>query len=1164
MKKGFFLGAALSATTLCGELPANVMFFMKPEVTLPLSTDEFKIDGRIDDIGKMALSGAFLSFGVNPVPDDRVKVFMACRQNGIYIGVRVAVDGGAAPRAVSTERDEGSLWTRDDAIEIQGTFNGADYNFIGNFAGVKGDRKDGKAAWNDDNWQFAASCNGEVWECEFLLPAATFGLKQFSPGDSIQMDVFNNNRSNLQSGLAFRAGRWHFPRTYWPQFNIGAPGSIYPRLAEIGELGNKRIGLKLEVVNPSAVPAKVKVWAAFYKALPDKEENYFSQISGLYNDKEVALKPGATQNELIHHVLKPLLRDNYVLTELIDKEEEIAPGAAYSVEIRKPAMPGYYLAAYQITDASGKILAAMVQPVIRSAPLTSRLDYYYTTGKRVVANVKMPMSSPPDRIVCRILDQEKVITESAVKGGNVGETLSVPLSTASMRPGKYVLSVEGFRNNNLENSFRQEFEKPADPDWLNSNAGKEDFVPYPWNPVQATADSAIVWGREISWNDTVFPASIISQGIELLAAPLALEGVAGGEKIIWNKHNVFLTAKTDSYALYTLNAEAAALRLNATVRIEYDGMVRFDLKISGGGKVKLEQLNFDVPIRAEVAKYFKRDENLGLQSRNLVPREWEKKYPDWALLGGKSWTMPFTPALVLRNEHVGLEWFAEWDKDWNNTREDTKIEIRSGEDREILRIRLVDKALELTGELSYTFGLMPWPVRPWPEKRAHVSQYLKSMDHREIEDLKRVPFESSWLYDQDLHRFLGKDEEAIRSNIAQAKQAGMDVLWVFHWNHYRDPAGKFYHPCEHMELFNEHMRKRVERLGSLAKEAQVKIMGHVGYGVAPTNHDFKYYSHELASHPIDNKGAWGYKYSPAGCMRDLYSHRAREFASKYNWNGIQLDGTYMLRYDECEHTGVGVRDINGKLKGRFPIFAYRELAERLYKIYNGKPGFPTPDGRGFVYVHTDGYACGPVVSFCDAIHAGEEPQSMNAKHLDQLDFKREWTRYPTRALGLPFEWLPKMGSAPVGNAGRIATALQLGMSMPAYRVLDGLKANDYRKTSYPVDRLWAAFEWAGAGKDNFVRADESQELVSVSSPKVMTALYYSKNRVLLALTNLNRENVEIQVAPDCAKLGLKGDALNVVDAITGEKITNKDARFNLNINADSYRLVKIYSTEKQP
>lgn len=1163
-KSVFFLCAVLGVTALCGKLPENSMFFMKPEMTIPLSSVDYKIDGKIDD-GEMnasAMTGAFLSYGgINPVPDNRAKVFMACRQDYIYIGVKIAIHDGITPRVVSTTRDEGSLWTRDDAIEIQGTINGVDYNFIGNFAGVKGDRKNGLTAWNDENWQFASSWTDTHWECEFLLSPKTFGLEKFSQGDSFQLDVFNNNRSHLQSGLAFRAGRWHFPRTYWPQFNIGAPGSLFQRSAEIGELGEKRIGIKLELANPGSAPAKAKIWAAFYKALPDKEENYFSQISGLYNDKEVALKPGATQNELIHHVLKPLLRDNYVLTEVIDREEDIAPGATLPLEIRKPALPGHYLAAYQISDACGRVIAAWVLPVIRNAPLAARLDYYYTTGKCVVANIKMPLSSPPERVVCRILDQGRTVTEVAVPGGKPGETLSLPLSTAEMKPGKYVLMVEGLKNGVQENSFTLEFEKPQDPDWLNSSAGKGDFVPRPWTPVRAETGRVAVWGREFVWNNTLFPVSIQSQGEELLAAPLTLEAVADGKKVIWADQRASLVSHDDSHALYSLAAEAGNLRLSGTVRIEYDGMARFDLKLEGGGKVRLEALSFDVPVRAEVAKYFKRDENLGLQSRNMVSGEWEKKFPDWALLGGKSWTMPFTPALVLRNDRTGLEWFAESDRDWSNVSEEAKIGIVSGNGRETLRIRLVDKPLELSSPLSYTFGLMPWPVRPWPEKRGHVSQYLERMGAKDYEIFRREPLSATWLYDHDIHRFLGRDEDAIRANIVRGKQLGMDVLWVFHWNHYRDPDGKFFHPCEHMELFNDHMRKRAERLGFLAKEENIKIIGHVGYGVAPTNHDFKYHSHELASHPIDNKGAWGYKYSPAGCMRDLYSHRAREFAEKYNWSGIQLDGTYMLRYDECEHTGAGWRDAAGRLRGRFPVFAFRELAQRIYKVYHGEVKLPTVDGEGFVYVHTDGYACGAVVSFSDAIHAGEEPHSMNVKHLDKLDFKREWTRYPTQTLGLPFDWLPKIGSAPVGNAGRIATALQLGMGMPAYQVLDGAKSHNYQKMSYPVDRLWSAMDWVGADNQNFIRADKSHDYIKVSDPKIMASLYVGKNGILLALTNLKREKIEVELSPVHEKLGLNPERMNASDAITGEKLSNSGGKLRLKVDGDSYRLLKLFSVE---
>ena len=68
-------------------------------------------------------------------------------------------------------------------------------------------------------------------------------------------------------------------------------------------------------------------------------------------------------------------------------------------------------------------------------------------------------------------------------------------------------------------------------------SGSCSRVPRPWLPVEASDEqqhvSVSVWGREYRQEARCLPTRWMTQGVNVLAAPVRLSGEANGEPIVW-------------------------------------------------------------------------------------------------------------------------------------------------------------------------------------------------------------------------------------------------------------------------------------------------------------------------------------------------------------------------------------------------------------------------------------------------------------------------------------------------------------------------------------------------------------------------------------------------------------------------------------------------------
>jgi len=1148
--------AGLSSAAMAGDLPQGLNFFRQAEIRVPFSALEFAADGHVSELerGACAVARQFVTYEPNARGDDRTAVYLAHTGNHFYVGFSVKLPEGKTPSAKATKRDDSLLWKKDDAIEVMVAVNGKTFDFIGNAAGVCGDylHQPNDGAWSHEAWTYAARKTEGGWEGEFLFGADVFGLPTFTPEIDCQLDVVNNAKTLYLAGLAYRGGAWQANSKFYPRIRFGAPGQAYRSAQEIGTLENRRLGLESTLANPGQQTARVEAWAALYRAKEGKDVSYFQEISGLYDTSGIAVLPGATDEELIRHVMGQALED-YVEAGALKKTLEIAAGGTETVDLWKPSSPGTYLVAELFRDADGgQVIAGDIFPFSLGAALKTSVDYYYLTARKIEAFTLAP--SDPSitklRYIITNLRSGRQVAERTVDSVASGRQVRTSFSTADWPAGQYRLDVESAgAGEQAADRYSVPFEKPETPEWFQSNAGKLIQLPPPWPPVKASEDAVEVYGRRYQWANGPFMERIVSQGRDLLASPIRLPVMVDGKDCQWSESRPALKERDEAKAVYQTETSAGPVDLRATATVEFDGMCRFDLTLSAQSPATVDQLFLEIPLRRETATLFSRAQ-LGLMPATEVPKEWDERYAEGGKTPEKGLTFPFTPSVALRNDRVGLEWFAEWDWGWSNNSQTDLLEIAPQGETTLLRARFIDRPVRLDKPRTLTFGLQAWPVKPWPDKERNVSNYLTTV---KMENDAPPPF----------HVSLGETKEAFAQNLTKAKNLGMDVLLFFHWNSYRSADGSIVHPPEYPALLAPEVEERVRIAGEVTQEAGVPVTGHCGFGLPPTAPVFEHYGKEMAVHPIINKGIWGYKFTAYSPLPDAWVYGFKKLGEECHWSGVQLDGAYAVHYNEAEETGCAVRDENGKLRGRYPLFAYRDFARRLYNVYHGEVQFPGT-GQGFVYCHAGGHLMGPIHGFCDAIHSGEDTTTMLAKHLQEIDLGRERALYASGAFGVPRDLLSKTPKAPVGPQGRIAFAIQLGMNMMHERILNWVGKESYRRNSYPVHRLWAARQWVGARPDNYVWHDESRQYLTMDLENMCASFHLQPGkRMLLGISNWEEGDRTVEIRLNAGALGFEGKPLAAEDAITDRPVAVQAGELSLLVNGDGYRLIKIHVDEKQ-
>jgi len=151
--------------------------------------------------------------------------------------------------------------------------------------------------------------------------------------------------------------------------------------------------------------------------------------------------------------------------------------------------------------------------------------------------------------------------------------------------------------------------------WLDSTIALDDEVVAPYTPVTREGSTIGVLGRTVTLDALGFPRSIRSRfaiemtrlgetARELLAAPVALvvEG-RDGRRWPWRAGDVRFTTEAPGVVAWESGARTGPLTLTTRARMEFDGMVTFEVRLAAREAADLGDVRLEIPMAAPVARF---------------------------------------------------------------------------------------------------------------------------------------------------------------------------------------------------------------------------------------------------------------------------------------------------------------------------------------------------------------------------------------------------------------------------------------------------------------------------------------------------------------------------------------------------------------------------------
>lgn len=660
-------------------------------------------------------------------------------------------------------------------------------------------------------------------------------------------------------------------------------------------------------------------------------------------------------------------------------------------------------------------------------------------------------------------------------------------------------------------------------------------VPSPWTPIRAvkTGEEVVVdvQGRTYRFgNHASMPTKIQTAGKDILAGPIRLVGRIYGKDIEWKSPYVALLQHDEAHAVLSGTLETEGVILSVSTKIEYDGVVRFDVAITpylsnfrkGAEQAAgLERLWVDIPLKPEYASlytYWPLDTG-GVVS-TMAP-------VNSGAVSEAGMAFPFKPFIWLGWEEGGLSWFAESDKGWQPADHLRAVEVIRQKDQTILRLHLLDsQPLAWQGNadswykpnapVTISFGLQATPVKPMAadllaNRIVHL-HYYEPLDHVRIEELLYDPKSKATVLDQvaasganvvvlheawnDIQNYWVNDQaEAVKATVKACHARGLKMLVYFGY--------------EVSTLVPEwaDMHERI-----LIKNSDGRFRG--GWQRQPPQRDYM----------VCYKSDWQEKWlNGIAWMMD-----------EYGIDGVYLDGTTMPSPCANASHGCGYRKADGSVQETYPIFAVRTLMERLHAIVKSRSGVIT--------AHQSSCCLTPTLQYCDTYWDGEHIGGA-FKHGDDGKFPLEVFRaeFMGHNFGIPAEFLSHSPSS------LAFTLLHDVPIRPGKGVL--LDA---------MTSVWKAFKKFGTSGATWHPYWRNEDLVVSDNPNVYVSAYVRGKRLMLVVSNLSKDTrieANLSLKPKGAKSA--GGYSAAHDAVTGKVLPLKSNRLQVNCEAMSWKLIEV-------
>ncbi len=1070
MRVSLSLIAMVLSTAACAQEP-SALDAPPPMMAAGRTPSAPEIDGDVTDSEWRfaAATTGFVNLADANLAEVQTIVRVMWDDARLYVAFELPMDAEALPRTSVMERDAG-VWA-DDSIEVyllpEGGGEADIRQMVGNSAGTIFDRRGAEKAWDAD-WEFKNRVERGHWSAELSVSWDELGVA--TPAGETWRVQFARS-AGVHTAWAYTVRGYNNP-PLWGHLHFADDGPVAQitaidtsqagRVVVDGSLvmtgadgGQMSVGADLSAYSPArerSAPAPNETdWPQrrTWTATPGSQESFSLPLpSGEEGRKLLAIAAADRDGTYVYRHFVPLIAQTpQYVTMVAHPSERFAWIRTDLRGYQQQRLDLHLRAKHRESDAVR---------ICRHAGLRTGAERHARQDVR---------DWPAGTYDCdwRIVD---------------------PSSESVLRSGEFT------------------WERRKPPAWYRQGTrlGRSDTVPPPWTPLRYEEDAVGCQGREYTLGSEALLEQVSSAGAELLASPMRLEIDRDAVTETLRLQKRLAIRERDADCTYTATCDLGDINALVTTQIEFDGMVRYDLRILSADPIPVDGLRLVVPLKREHAEYYH-------HCSSYYARGFAGALPEEGL------SLAFRPFMWLGDHERGLMWFAESTRGWNYVGK--PIQVRRTGDATELVISLINTPTGLT-DRRITFGLQATPVKPVPE------------DWR------------AWRADRVWPKRNWKTREM------NWEDRGVPVSWRYLW--FADGPRPLYGdlhtaPLDVMDALGD-FAQRVHERGTRV----VPYLYLHGVSVGATDQERYYDAWKITSpRQIGGGDRVIVGACPGSTFGDYLLYGIDRWVETYGVDGVYFDGAgppVPCRNQLHDHgvvTGDGARSLE------YPIFGLREFYKRLWITLNERHDNPV------IWIHADGKMATPCFSFATANWEGEMVQGPlrtgDAYLSDMLPLDYWRARMMATQWGVVPTWLvttDRTDEAMARRQMRDTLAVLLPHGTPIGR--RGHIAGDL------LAKVWTAQAQFGIGEATFHGYWENAGLVQVSpeDPRVVVSIYEREGRIMLIVSNLTEEDrtVTITLAPRLRPAGALSDVLS------GAEVPVEDGVITVETGAKSFRMLR--------
>ena len=868
------------------------------------------------------------------------------------------------------------------------------------------------------------------------------------------------------------------------RFDDGAP--VVKLLKLGGGSSDKSYPYALSVYNPSAAPRRVSVRV--------KGSPVNSQPSAL--EEDFTLGPGETRTV---EGGGPVLND-----EVVDFSAEVRADGAVVYSRRHTFQPNAQSIVFRADGAAGE-------------KVSMRFAYFPSFNRgRLRVEVRSKKEEGRSRFRFSIRDSKgREVFSRALEAGPDGvfdEVLDLPdlkAATLASGDGGYVARVEvpGVADAKREVAFRRDVF-----DWEGNKIGLSGAVPPPFEPVRTNGSVVSVVLRDHEIGEHGLWRQVVAAGKPLLARPMLLATEGG----------------------------ALPRTLSAKTEWDVDGMMTWVLTLQPG---RYSHLRLDIPMRGERARlYHSVADGLRFNPAGEIPpgegRVWDSTRPTRVALLGS-----YLPYIWVGGPLRGIAVFGDNDRGWvlddGDGAPPCQEIVREGDGTVVLRLNLVQRAVDLKEPQTIKIGFMATPVKPM----------LDGWRARSRGDLMAGAYiwgagqSGPWPWDETdtFFRKMGEARRTGKADLDYATKFADDYPYIW-------PKGSAKYEEKH-KLLLTHYRSGMTRAAWSHKDPKKFVFytnaRGIEYGVrSGTTFADEWCRQQWTARPFNRESGHAYDLDPvksyADCAVVWYKAMVETGAADaIYWDDVFPSGDFNLGVTDA------YRAADGEIQPSCGIFAMRALIRRCAVMMTEIGKDPRDN-----WVHMTNTAMAPVSAFAGV-------------HYDWEDTAGDTTiqeRY-TRAYVLATAIGRQMGCR-VGVMGYFATK---DPKSDKLRWLErtGTGACIANELEWPRVKQWRDLhdrlcEWGYRRPETKVWNDFDEDVpfpVAVKGPGC-AALAMARGGEALVVVSDWSEGGEYELAPDCAALGTP-QGFSACDFETGAPLRVQDGRVRLSLRKHDFAILRL-------